>query len=92
MQRRFDELVMKRQARTVTPEELAELVGITNQIEQHDVQRVVALDERARLRGISLANLVESLGMWKASGFGRPHMPDQCITSELRQRVIERAP
>ncbi len=63
MQRRFDELVTKRQARTVTPEELAELVGITNQIEQQDVQRVVALDELARLRGMSLADLVESLGI-----------------------------
>jgi iron-sulfur cluster repair protein YtfE (RIC family) len=49
-QRRIDELVAKRQAETITPEELAELSRITEQIEHRDAQRLAALDALAHLR------------------------------------------
>ncbi len=36
LQQRFDELIARRQSETITPDELHELMGITEQIEQHD--------------------------------------------------------
>jgi hypothetical protein len=62
-QRRFDELVAKRQAETITPEELQELIQITDQIEQRDAQRLVALVELTQLRGTSLDALMATLGI-----------------------------
>jgi hypothetical protein len=63
MQRRFDELVAKRQAETITPEELQELIQITDQIEQRDGQRLAALVELAHLRGTTLDALMATLGI-----------------------------
>lgn len=63
MQRRFDHLVAKRQAETIAPEEVAELKGMTDEIEQHAVRRVAALDALARLRQVPLADLMDSLGI-----------------------------
>jgi hypothetical protein len=62
-QRRFDELVAKRQAETITPEEMEELIQITDQIEQRDAQRLVALVELAHLRGTTLDALLATLGI-----------------------------
>ena len=61
LQRRFDELVAKRQAEAITPDELRELVQITDQIEQRDAQRLAALDELARLRRMPLSELMDAL-------------------------------
>ena len=62
-QRRFDELVAKRQAETITPDELRELIRITDQIEQRDVERLTALIELARLRRTTLDDLMGTLGI-----------------------------
>ena len=67
-QRRLDELVAKRQAETITPQELQELIQITDQIEQRDVQRLTALLELAQLRGTTLDALMETLGI-EAPGY-----------------------
>ena len=61
--RRFDDLVAKRQAETIAPDELEELIGITDGIEQHDAERLLALDELARLRRMTLPELMASLGI-----------------------------
>lgn len=61
--RRFDELVAKRQQEIITTEELAELKDITDQIERFDARRLAALEELARLRHMTLTNLMDSLGL-----------------------------
>ncbi len=63
VQRRFDDLVAKRQAETLSAEELEELVRLTDTSEQHDVARLEALDGLARLRGAPLATLMTDLGI-----------------------------
>src|SRR5579885_1728887 len=61
--RRLNELVAKRQDETITPDELHELIALTDQVEHHDTQRLAALDALARLRRVPLAELMASLGM-----------------------------
>lgn len=51
VQQRFDELVAKRRAERITPDELRELIQITDEIEQRDAKRLTALVELARVRG-----------------------------------------
>jgi hypothetical protein len=63
LQRRFDELVARRQAETITPDELQELMGITDQIEQHDAERLAALNDLARLRQMTTPALMDILGI-----------------------------
>ena len=62
-QRRFAVLVARRQDGLITPDELHELKNLAEQIEQQDVQRLAALDELARLRGVSLRELMVTLGI-----------------------------
>ncbi len=63
IKRRFEELVAKRQAEAIIPEELAELREITTDIERRDVQRLAALESLAHLLRISLTDLMDSLGI-----------------------------
>jgi hypothetical protein len=56
-------LVAKRQEETITPEERAELSQLTDQSEQRDAQRVAALEALAHLRRMTLADLMDSLGL-----------------------------
>jgi tRNA A37 N6-isopentenylltransferase MiaA len=63
VQQRFDELVAKRQAETLTAEEHQELLQLTDQIEKSDARRVKCMAELAQLRGISLTALMEELGI-----------------------------
>ena len=63
LQRRFDELIARRQAETITSDELQELIQITNQIEHHDTQRLAALADLARLRQMTLPALMDLLGI-----------------------------
>ena len=58
---RFDELVTKRQAETLTPKEQQELLSLTDQIERSDAERVRNLSNLARIRGISLKALMKEL-------------------------------
>jgi hypothetical protein len=68
-QARFDELVAKRQDETISAEELQELIQVTDAIEQHDVERLEALRDLAQLRGITVPELMDSLGI-KAPAYG----------------------
>lgn len=63
VQQRYEELIEKRDARTLSPEEYSELLQLTERAEQADVERVGALIELARLRQISLDELVRDLGL-----------------------------
>jgi hypothetical protein len=60
-QQRFNELVAKRQAETLTAEEHQELLQLTDYLEKSDARRVQYLTELAHLRGISLAALMKDL-------------------------------
>ena len=67
-QKRFDCLVAKRQANTLTAEEYQELIYTTDEIEKCDAQRVQSLAELARLRGVSLRVLMDELGICPKNG------------------------
>ncbi|NCO39387.1 MAG: STAS/SEC14 domain-containing protein [Armatimonadetes bacterium CG_4_10_14_3_um_filter_66_18] len=62
-QRRFDELVAKRQAETLTENERHELVELTDLAERTDAERVKCLVELAHLRGTTLPTLMDDLGI-----------------------------
>lgn len=62
-QTRFDALVAKRRDETISSEELQELIQITDAIEQHDVERLQALTDLARLRGTTVSTLMDALGI-----------------------------
>jgi hypothetical protein len=63
LQQRYNELIAERQAETLAEDEYAELLRLTQQVEQIEVARVEHLAELARLRGISLTALMENLGI-----------------------------
>ena len=63
LRERYEALSAKRQAETLNSEEYAELLRLTGQIEQLDAVRLTALAELARLRQISLAELMQTLGI-----------------------------
>jgi hypothetical protein len=62
-QRRYDELISRRRAETLTPEEYDELLQMTEQMEQWEVQRMEALTTLAHLRRIPLTELMDNLGI-----------------------------
>jgi hypothetical protein len=63
MQGRFNELVAKRQRLTLSDEELAELIQLTDEIEQLDAERIGYLGELGRLRGRSLSEIMQDLSI-----------------------------
>lgn len=63
LQQKYDELIRKRRAETITPEEYSELLRLTNQIEKLDAERVSWLIELARYRQLSLPALMKQLGI-----------------------------
>lgn len=64
-QARIDLLIEKRQAETLTEPELAELIALSNRVEEIQVERLSALIELAALRNVSLESLKESLTLPK---------------------------
>jgi len=62
-QHRYDELIAKRDARTLTPEEYDELLRLTDQVELLDAERVGCLTELARIRNRPLRLLMDELGI-----------------------------
>jgi hypothetical protein len=62
-QARFDALVTKRRARKITPVELAELNSLTDQSEILTAERVRAVGELARLRGLTFDEMWRRLGI-----------------------------
>lgn len=63
IQQRYDELLEKRDDRSLSAEEYEELLQLTNQIELLDAKRVEYLIELARLRNQPLSLLMEDLGL-----------------------------
>src|SRR5262245_25191974 len=57
VQSRYISLIEKRQAVTLSPEEHEELLRLTEQVEQFEVQRLTALADLARLRQVPLNQL-----------------------------------
>ncbi len=60
---RLDELIARRQAEAITPDELAELIEITHEVENLDATRLIALNALARLRGTTLPLIMAELGI-----------------------------
>ncbi|EDN65677.1 hypothetical protein BGP_5582 [Beggiatoa sp. PS] len=63
IQTRYDELIAKRLAETLTTHEYQELLTLTEQIEQFEAKRVKTLAELAQLRQISLGQLMNELNI-----------------------------
>ena len=63
MQQRLNELIEKRQSHTITGDELEELIRLTNQVEMFDVERLRHLIDLAHLRGVTLDELINKLGL-----------------------------
>jgi hypothetical protein len=63
LRQRSKELIAKRHAETLTPEEYSELLRLTEEVEQREARRVHALVDLARLRQLSLDGLMSALGM-----------------------------
>ena len=60
---RYHKLIAKRRAETLTPDEQATLIKISDQIEKLNVNRVKHLVELARLRKVLLSTLMQRLGI-----------------------------
>ncbi len=63
IQERYDELIAKRRAETLTPDEYSELLRLGDEVEKLEAKRVEYLAELARLRKTSLTALMEDLGI-----------------------------
>ncbi len=63
IQKRYNELIAKRQTETLTSNEYDELLSLTHEIEGLEARRVEYLAELARLRGTSLTILMGNLGI-----------------------------
>jgi hypothetical protein len=63
VQQRYDALIAKRRAETLTPEEHTELVHLSDQVEQLEAERMAAVASLAQLRGMSLAEVMQALGL-----------------------------
>ncbi|MBS1253352.1 MAG: hypothetical protein MAG451_02401 [Anaerolineales bacterium] len=63
IQERYDELIAKRRAETLTPDEYSELLRLGDEVEKLEARRVEYLAELARLRKTSLTALMEDLGI-----------------------------
>jgi hypothetical protein len=61
VQRRYAELIAKRDAETLGDEEHQELLRLTKQVEAFDVARVEALSKLASRRGMTLSALMRQL-------------------------------
>ena len=63
VQRRYDELIAKRNERTLTDGEYSQLLQLTDQIELSDAKRLEYLTELARIRNTPLMLLMDELGI-----------------------------
>ncbi len=63
IQKRYDELIAKRQSETLTPDEYDELSRLTDQVEKLDAKRMEYLKELAHIRQTSLTELMEELNI-----------------------------
>lgn len=63
VQKRYDELIAKRRAESLTTDEYDELLHLTDKIESLEARRIEYLAELAHLRQTSLTKLMEDLGI-----------------------------
>jgi hypothetical protein len=61
--RRMKELIVRRQSYTITECEFQELIRLTDESERLNVERIKRLLELAHLRGITLDEMMEQLGI-----------------------------
>jgi len=61
------ELIAKRQSYTITEDELQELIRLTDESERLNVERMKHLLELAHLRGVTLDEVMEQLGIKPAA-------------------------
>jgi len=61
LQRQYEELIAQRDAETLTAEQHAMLLQLSQQAEAIDVQRLEALARLSRLRGVTLADVLQQL-------------------------------
>jgi hypothetical protein len=62
-QTRLDELIAKRETETIAPDELQELIAITEDVERHDADRLEALSSLALIRRTTIPALMTALGL-----------------------------
>jgi N-acetylmuramoyl-L-alanine amidase len=60
---RYRALISKRQAETLTPEEQAELISLSDQLEEANVKRIEYLAQLAVLRKTTVPALIQELGL-----------------------------
>jgi hypothetical protein len=63
LQTRYNDLVEKRRSESLTSSEYEDLQRLTDQVEMLDAERVVHLAELARLRQVSIGDLIVQLGI-----------------------------
>jgi hypothetical protein len=63
LRRRYDYQIARRDAETLTAAEHQELLQLTDQVELHNVERLEHLSALARMRGVSLTQLMQDLGI-----------------------------
>ena len=62
-EQRYRKLIAVRQAKELTPAELEELLSLTDQAERLQAERIQHLADLARIRGVSLTELMDDLGI-----------------------------
>ena len=60
---RYDELIARRDTRTLMPEERQELLRLTDQVELLEAERMKHLIDLAKLRQVSLDEIMKQLGL-----------------------------
>jgi hypothetical protein len=63
LQTRWDELIDKRDDATLSSTEYDELLQLTEQVEELNVQRITALSALAQLRGLDLRSMMRELNL-----------------------------
>lgn len=63
VQARYDYLIARREEEALSPDEYAELLRLTQQMEALQARRVGYLAELAQIRNISLTQLIDDLGV-----------------------------
>ena|SRR5215213_10824842 len=63
LQQRYSDLVEKRRAEQLTPNEHTELLALTDQIEHADADRAIALAALAQIRQTSVRAVMQALGL-----------------------------
>jgi phosphotransacetylase len=63
IQQRWDELIAKRDETLLTPTEYDELLQLTEQVEDFNVQRLEALSQLAQTRGVDLRTIMRQLNL-----------------------------